>query len=277
MGKCPRLEDCDTNCVEQEVCKPLAKDINNEACPDSSASHGCPINCCDGTIVCPQQEDALGCLGPQECFPTTKGMNNATCPEHSDCPTICEPNEVLCPVTETDDNLCKLPDECILQERDHAGELCTVHCPIDCEDDETWCPGQRNEMGCFEPDQCVKRPIKTVGNDKGGVLCPSMENTNGCKEPAVCMARTVDKDGQYCPAHSVCPATCCPCTEIACTYGVDDRGCQEATLCRAKGKNFDDEYCEGVCPPTCSGSEFLTSNGNDARGCEIASSCVPIV
>jgi len=339
--KCPQQADCDNNCVDEEVCKPLAKDINNEACPDDSASHDCPINCCGDTVLCPAEEDALGCLGPQECTPTTKGMNNATCPHHSDCPTICEPNEVKCPVTETDDNGCKLPDECILQTRDYAGELCTVHCPIDCDDDETWCPGQRNEMGCFEPDQCVTRAVKTVGNDKGGlcpgwcppiclhgqikcpsqidpcdgcpteevcvdaatdingefcpvdplsmshgcpilcddlkgeVLCPSKENSNGCKEPGVCMARTVDTDGQYCPAHSVCPNTCAD-DEIACTYGVDERGCEEATLCRAKGKNFDDELCDGVCPPTCKAFEFLTSNGNDARGCEIASSCVPI-
>ena len=35
-------------------------------------------------------------------------MNNATCPHHSDCPTICEPNEVKCPETGTDDNGCKL-------------------------------------------------------------------------------------------------------------------------------------------------------------------------
>ena len=89
------------------------------------------------------------------------------------------------------------------------------------------------------------------------------------------MARTVDKDGQYCPAHSVCPSTCAD-DEIACTYGVDERGCEEATLCRAKGKNFDDELCDGVCPPTCKAFEILTSNGNDARGCEIASSCIPI-
>ena len=340
--KCEGNADCETNCVDQDMCKAKAKDVNGEACPDDSASHGCPINCCGDTVLCPSEKDALGCLEPQECVPTTKGMNNATCPDHSVCPTICEPTEVKCPVTDTDDMNCKLPDECILQERDYDGELCTVHCPIDCNDDETHCPGQRNEMGCFEPDQCITRAIKTKGSDKGGlcpgwcppicthgqfkcpsqvdpcdgcpteeicvdtatdkngefcptdplsashgcpilcddlqgeILCPTMENSNGCKEPAVCMQRTTDNDGEYCPAHSVCPANC-QADEIACTYGVDARGCQEATLCRAKGTDNDGELCIGVCPPTCGADEILTAGGIDAKGCETAPTCAPII
>merc|ERR1719167_2125088 len=124
--------------------------MNNATCPDHSV---CPTICEPTEVKCPVTD--------------TDDMNNATCPDHSVCPTICEPTEVKCPVTDTDDMNCKLPDECILQERDYDGELCTVHCPIDCNDDETHCPGQRNEMGCFEPDQCITRAIKTKGSDKG--------------------------------------------------------------------------------------------------------------
>ena len=111
---------------------------------------------------------------------------------------------------------------------------------------------------------------------QGEILCPTMENSNGCKEPAECMQRTTDNDGEYCPAHSVCPANCQG-DEIACTYGVDARGCQEATLCRAKGTDNDGELCIGVCPPTCGADEILTAGGIDAKGCETAPICVPII
>ena len=337
--RCKGATDCETGCIESDVCKPKAKNVNNEDCADSSASHECPIHCCDGTVLCPAETDSVGCLAPQTCTPTSKGMNNATCPHHSDCPTICEPNEVKCIVTATDENGCKLPDECIEQGRAYDGELCSVHCPITCGDNEVWCPGQRNVMGCLEPDKCIKKPVKTQGNDKGGlcpgwcppvcapgqlkcpsqldpcdgcpteevcvvaaedlngelcavdplseshgcpvlcddlhgeVLCPSNTNLGGCKDPAVCMARTVDYDGNYCPAHSVCPANC-DAGEATCHYGIDSRGCQEAAVCIPRGNDSDGELCPKVCPPSCSSDkETLVSVGFDAKGCQLAPIC----
>merc|ERR1712066_97426 len=341
---CKGPEMCD-ECVKRDECKPIAKNINGEPCPADSASHECEIICCGDTVLCPGEPDGLGCLAPSTCEPTSTGMDNSTCPDHSDCPTICEPYEVKCPVTDTDDNGCKLADECILQERDYDGDLCTVHCPLDCdEEDETYCPGQRNQMGCFEQDQCITRPIKTKGSDVGGlcpgwcppvckhgqIKCPSQvdpcdgcpteeicvdiavnldglpcsanletlsashhcpvicDYTKGdttcppktlpddCETPIRCHERPYDNDGQWCPAHSVCPSTCTE-DEITCTYGIDARGCQEAPLCRARGTDLDGELCPGVCPPTCSADETLTSQQPNAKGCEVASICVPKV
>ena len=350
---CAQQSSCEDGCLEDVVCKPAAKDVNGNACPQNSDSHGCPISCCNPLVQCPAENGALGCLDPATCVDPTKktdeetGMeitdedgNPVDCPLHSHCPTVCKPNEVKCEVTETDHDGCKLPDECITQDRDHEGQLCTVHCKIICDEDETFCPGQRNEKGCLEPDQCIKRAIKTTGSDKGGlcpgwcppicqhgevkcpsqvdpcdgcpteeicvpaardlnrefcpespslsdshgcpilcdeihgeVLCPTKMLASGCKEEAKCMPRDTDDDGQYCPAHSVCPEICAD-DEIACNYGIDARGCQEATICRARGKDKDLELCPGVCPPSCSGDETLVTGGVDDKGCEIAPSCV---
>jgi hypothetical protein len=336
--KCEGLDNCGEDCVQQDECKIKAENTNGEPCPDDSASHGCAKECCGDTVLCPGETDGLGCLAPSTCEPTSTGMDNATCPHHSDCPTICEPYEVKCEIIKTDDNGCKLEDECVIQERDYDGELCAVQCPLECSDEEVFCPGQRNEKGCFEQDQCVWRPIKTTGSDKGGLCpgwcpplcksgqlkctsqvdpcdgCPTEEicvdkaydlnsqpcqddsashgcpvicddivgetmcnptEINGCMGPYTCIQRTEDKDGHWCPAHSVCPANCAA-DEIACTYGIDARDCQEATLCRAKGENFDDEECPGVCPPTCLASQILTTVDPDARGCEVKPICVNI-
>merc|ERR1712126_555069 len=51
----------------------------------------------------------------------------------------------------------------------------------------------------------------------------------------------------------------------------------KATLCRAKGTDNDGELCIGVCPPTCGADEILTAGGIDAKGCETAPTCVPII
>ena len=64
--KCEGLADCETNCVNQDMCKAKAKDVNGDACPDDSASHGCPILCDDlqGEILCPTMENSNGCKEP---------------------------------------------------------------------------------------------------------------------------------------------------------------------------------------------------------------------
>ena len=294
--KCDGPADCETGCVEQDVCKSKAKNVNNEACPDDSASHECPIDCCDGTVLCPAEPDVLGCLGPQTCTPTSTGMDNATCPHHTDCPTICEPNEVKCPVTETDDNGCKLPDECILQERDYDGELCTVHCPIDCEDDETYCPGQRNEKGCFEQDQCIKKPIKTKGSDKGGlcpgwcppicthgqIKCPSqVDPCDGCPTEEVCVEPAKDLNGEYCPLEPMsashgCPVICDDLNgETLCPAATNANGCKDAPECIARTKDNDDNWCpaHSVCPSNCGADAIECTYGIDARGCQEAPLC----
>lgn len=285
-------------CVKRDECKPVAKNINGEACPADSASHECEIICCDPLVLCPGETDALGCLLPSTCEPTSTGMDNATCPDHSDCPTICEPYEVKCPVTDTDDQGCKLPDDCIHQERDYDGELCTVHCPLECDDDETYCPGQRNEVGCFEPDQCIKRPIKTEGSDKGGLCpgwcppicqfgqleCPSqVDPCDGCPTEVTCVEPATNIDGLVCSenpqalsASHGCPKICDDLKgETLCVPKTNPDGCQDAYVCHQRSQDNDDQWCpsHSVCPSNCGDDEVTCTYGIDPRGCQEAALC----
>jgi len=301
--KCEGLDNCGQDCVQQDECKVKATNTNGEACPDDSASHGCAKECCGDTILCPGEKDSLGCLAPSTCEPTSKGMDNATCPHHSDCPTICEPHEVKCEITKTDDNGCKLPDECVMQDRDYDGELCAVQCPLECDEEtEVFCPGQRNEKGCFEQDQCITRPVKTKGTGAppfvdpaercpgwcpplcryDQVKCPSqVDPCDGCPTEEVCVDIAVDLNDQPCPSDSAsygCPIICDDIVgETLCNPKENSAapGCMEAYECKQRTEDIEGHWCpaHSVCPANCADDQIACTYGIDDRGCQEAVLC----
>jgi hypothetical protein len=202
-------------CEGQSVCHIKARDINTLWCEDSSASHGCPVTCPDHEILCPPKESPLGCLEEQECTPRTKDHDTgAWCPSTSDCPTVCPPFHVNCPGGVGDDG-CKNPDLCIKQHRDFNGDLCPVHCPENCDDDQVFCPGTRSPInGCFSADKCEDKGEHIWGETPGDpcpgwcpgicndneVLCPSMiDPCNGCPTEEICREAIKDKNNEFCP------------------------------------------------------------------------------
>ena len=299
---CKGQPDCN-GCVENDQCVVKAKDINGDFCPDDSASHGCPINCCGDDIVCPQEQNSLGCLEKHECTTKSKDDMEEFCPEHSYCPTICQPNEVLCPVSEKDENGCDLPDVCITEERDIHGELCTVECPFECNENEVLCPGQRTQDGCKDISTCEPKAIKQWGSDKGGycpgvcppvchhneILCPTQyDPCDGCPTGPVCRPKEINVNGEFCPDESAshdCPKLCYENevdgrfvnNEVLCPVFEDVTGCKPEAKCYQRTKDFDDEYCPGtaVCPVQCQSDEMECFDGIDERGCTRKSICVP--
>ena len=290
-------------CVDSDECKPKAKDLNREYCPDESASHECPITCPPEEVVCPPSTTTLGCLEEAECSPKSKDGDGNWCPYESDCPPNCDPNEVACPGG-TDQNGCKVPDICLHQDRDINGNLCTVHCPEDCEENEVLCPGSKNDLGCPGPDICVVRPIKTTGNDEGGlcpgwcpaicehneILCPSQTDPcDGCPTEEICVPAKTDKNGDFCPgldpqneqlssSHG-CPTLCDVLNGyVLCPSEEDSIGCKPEAECRLLSVDANGQYCpsHSVCPVLCKSDEILCHNGIDSVGCSIQDSCIPI-
>merc|ERR1712212_953562 len=95
------------------------------------------------------------CKEQATCTPCSKDINDECCPPASDCPALCQPHEKECEESGTDENGCPLPPTCVVQERDYYGELCTVHCPGECNDNQIECPGERDDTGCQKPNFCV--------------------------------------------------------------------------------------------------------------------------
>ena len=299
---CKGQPDC-SGCLDSDRCVAKAVDVNGDYCPDNSASHDCPKNCCGDDIVCPPAQNSLGCLEEKICTPKSKNDNDEFCPDHSVCPVICQPNEVLCPCTCEDDNGCKLPDICVIQERDINGELCTVQCPLKCNDDEVFCPGQINENGCEDPSTCESKAIKQWGIDKGGycpgvcpllckqdeILCPTQyDPCDGCPTEPVCRPKHIDVNGEFCPDESAshnCPKLCFdneidgrfPNNQVLCHVYEDATGCKPEAKCYQKTRDENNEFCyaSSVCPVQCQGDEIECSGGIDAVGCAREPICIP--
>jgi len=202
-------------CVGQDVCHVKAKDINDEWCPDESASHGCYKTCPPEEILCPPKESILGCLEEAECTPRTKDDQDDWCPDHSDCPTVCPPYHVNCPGG-VDDGGCKNPDQCIPEERDFNGDICPVHCPENCDlDTEMKCPGVKNPItGCKTKEKCIPKGTHQWGETPGTecpgwcpaicnddeILCPSYTDPcNGCPTEEICRQAIKNVNGVFCP------------------------------------------------------------------------------
>ena len=314
---CKGQTDCDTGCMTSDVCVAKAKDINGDYCPDDSSSHGCPVECCNldisskdnppDSIPCVVEGPLLGCEGKIECFPQTYG-NGTACPSESVCPMICNANEQLCPSYGVDENGCKLPDYCILQERDADGKLCPVHCPPSCQDDEVLCIGHisnRKNPGCKEEDICVKRQRKLWGDDKGSFcpgICPlqgcaheevmcdgQLDPCDGCPQESFCLQKHKNNNGEFCPDESDshhCPRECY--TETGsdsdssahhlalCRFEEDENGCKPEPRCFIRQKDSEGQYCstESTCPVQCSADKIMCSDGFDRRGCRRPAKCI---
>ena len=132
-----------SGCFNEDECRPLAKGVTGETCPIESDDHGCPITCPEPEYVkCAPQYGENGCKKGAICEKKEVGKDGEYCPDNSVCPTVCEPYELRCNQTGVDDNGCTLPDLCIVQERNFAGEFCEVHCPPQCDpENEILCPG----------------------------------------------------------------------------------------------------------------------------------------
>ena len=97
---------------------------------------------------------------------------------------------------------CQFPfgSMCIPLALDYDGEECPFQqCPMMCNDDEVFCAGECNEVGCCYPNMCL----------------PKM----------------MSDSGEWCPG--VCPVRCGP-EEAWCRGGVDEFGCQTQDMCLPK-------------------------------------------
>jgi len=214
-GQVDYYGDVHKHCIGQSVCHVKAKDTNGVFCPDDSASHMCEKTCPEHQILCPPGEGQLGCREREECTDRTTDNEGDYCPDHSDCPTVCEKNEVNCPGGYDPVTTCKNPDLCIEEERDFNGDLCPVHCPETCTDDQVYCPGTRNPMtGCKSKDKCVNKETHKWGETPDAqcpgwcpvicmddeVLCPSYTDPcNGCPTEEICRQAIKNKNGEFCP------------------------------------------------------------------------------
>jgi len=297
-----------TGCYSEDECRPVAKTCTGEACPDDSDSHGCPLTCPPPDYIkCPAQPTNYCCLTNVECTLRTTGDNGEYCPDDSVCPTVCQPNEVRCELTQPDDNGCKKPDICVVQQWGANVELCPVHCPPECADNEILCDGGKNSVGCDEPDICVKREIKQWGDDKGG-LCPGVCPPHDCKEneyvcpddfpfrsrfdicdgcplEKFCIEPALDKNALECPLESAshkCPHICNEVerSETLCPPLPTPNGCLNEPLCMQRTIDNQGEFCpySSVCPIQCNlvpCNETMCHGGYDARNCKREDLCIP--
>ena len=106
------------------------------------------------------------------------------------------------------------------------------------------------------------------------MLCPGYEDDLGCKTKSLCIKRAEDRDGNACPAHSVCPMQCTA-TEMLCSDGFDHTGCKNADRCLPRGSDTDGNLCPGQCPVVCDDETqvFCPERVMD-NGCKDAGICI---
>ena len=299
--KCESQVDPTTGCKTEESCLMKARDINGEVCPDDSASHGCPIECPQNTTLCPAKKNLLGCKEAATCQPIMIGLiSGEECPQSSNCPTVCEPDEVSVqlPNSGHDENGCLLPNECVKQHTDYDGEPCSLVFPglAGCDDDtQIECPGHLDDLGCETEYTCVNKGIKDKGNDVGGicpghcparcsndeVLCASQEDCDGCLTAEVCKPKAKNTNGDFCPDDSAshgCPVTCNEETgQVLCHLYEDILGCKPKATCVSRPIGEDGQFCPSysVCPKTCEADEMVCADGYDSNNCKNADCCLP--
>ena len=302
--KCESQIDPETGCKTQETCVLKQTNKQGEACPDNSASHGCPIECPKNHTLCPPQKTKLGCLEEQKCYPINYSTKTGKeCPQKSNCPVVCETDEKSAPPwMEYDEDGCPRPKECYKVEP----EVCLDQpvCP-DCplifpgmgrcdKEKEIECPGERDAKLCRGPSFCIGRETKTKGNDVGGlcpaycpakcksdeVLCPSREDCDGCKTAEVCKPKKKDTNGNFCPDDSAsheCPVICNEeIGQVLCTAYENILGCKPKATCVTRMKATDGQYCpsSSVCPVQCAIDEIKCPDGDDELGCKRADCCI---
>jgi len=289
-----------TGCYTAEQCNEKHRDVNGEFCPLNSDSHGCPLNCPPDHHKCPTRTHPDDCKEQQTCTPCSKDNEDNCCPPSSDCPPLCQYNEVPCPQG-NEENGCKKADLCVVQERGFDGELCTVHCPGVCNDGQILCPGQRDENGCTMPWTCQPLSKKLWGDDTGGwcpgfcpavchdweILCGSVQDPcDGCPTEQSCKPLAKDINGINCAVESAshgCAISCKTLDQIEtiCPSYPDPTtpGCKKALLClpRSWANDPEDGMCpsHSVCPKECTSDEKQCADGYDDKGCKAEDLCVP--
>ena len=287
-------------CVAADTCKQKARDVNGQYCPDNSDSHECPITCPDDTHQCPTRTNTDNCKEQATCTPCSKDINDECCPPASDCPALCQPHEKECQESGQDENGCPLPPTCVVQERDYYGELCTVHCPGECNDGQIECPGERDDTGCQRPNFCVPLSKKLWGDDVGDWCpgfcpancadwenhCPAVQDPcDGCPTEPTCKPKAKDANGIYCPPSSASHGCSISCKtldglETICAAYEDPSvpGCQEALTCLARTTGTDGSLCpsHSVCPMKCSSTEKQCPQGYDDNDCKEEDLCIPV-
>merc|ERR1719266_2924179 len=182
-----------------------------------------------------------------------------------------------------------MPDSCLPMKGGpvgNDGNECAVTCPMDCGKDMMNCPGFNDANGCKMPDTCMptKGPIGTDGTECA-VTCPSAPcgedfmtcadvSANGCPMPDTCIAMkggAVDNDGNDCPVS--CP---CPADHMVCPVD-DGNGCSLPICMPTKGPmGKDGNQCANVCPTKCGDNENSCWGGEDANGCPMPDTCIPV-
>merc|ERR1712226_754509 len=184
---------------------------------------------------------------------------------------------------------------CMPQERDYNGDLCPVHCPGICGDNEVLCDGHREAMGCKMPAICIPRGVKTKGSDIGGlcpgvcpvvckhneVTCEAQEDCDGCSTEQACRPKAKDNNGIYCMDESAshdCPITCDETKgEVVCQSYKSSSGCKPKEFCIPRPVDNHGDYCpaHSACSIECKSDELVCPDGADARGCKRADLCIP--
>jgi len=289
-----------SGCRNDDSCTEKARDVNGEYCPDNSDSHGCPIVCDEIHHECPTRTNADNCKEQATCTQCTKSNKGECCPQASDCPALCQPNEKECPTTGEDDEGCSLPPTCVVQERGYYGELCTIHCPGVCNDNQILCPGGRDNVGCQEPASCYPLSKKLWGDDVGEwcpgfcpadckdreQLCSSVQDPcDGCPTEALCKPKAKNVNGIYCAPESASHGCSISCKtldglETICAAYEDPSsvGCKDKLTCLARNTGTDGSLCpsHSVCPKSCDATEKQCAQGYDGNECKEEDLCIPV-
>ena len=283
-------------CIDADTCRPEATNVNGEACDPLSASHECPIHCCEHEYLCPGIEDKVGCKTKDLCVEKTKDKDGEYCSIESVC-SPCKIDDVSCPQGWFD-NGCEKPPLCITP----PAPPCTVHCPIECGENQIQCGPYLDEEGCEKPDVCIDKvpcpepcpdgecwcpafcPKECKTNE---LTCPIQKDCQGCPMEQTCVIPALSNDGEQCPDTSAshhCPLLCDEANgEVLCPAGDDSNfpGCKGEALCLARPAVPGSDpvnLCPGhsICPRHCGPNELVCSTGLDLNGCKNEDACVPI-
>lgn len=287
-------------CLNDDTCKDKARDMTGQYCPANSDSHGCPVACLPDHHQCPARILGDNCKEAVQCVQCSYDNDDNCCPMASDCPALCQPHEQECQTPGEDESGCPFPNQCIVQERDYYGELCDVHCPGVCNDNQILCPGDRDEEGCKESPFCVPLAKKLWGEDVGGwcpgfcpadckdweQLCSSVQDPcDGCPTEPECKPKALDVNGINCPPESASHGCAISCKtldglETICAAYEDSTspGCQEKLTCLARTTGTDGGLCpsHSVCPRICASDEKQCTMGQDDNDCKLEDLCIKV-
>ena len=184
---------------------------------------------------------------------------------------------------------------------------CPNQCPVECDEDEIWCPGGSDSTGCPLPPKCLPK-LNSNGCEnfcppmcpKDMDHCPGFLDEFGCPTQHMCIYQYPGCP-KYCPmdcpeGNYTCPmcgpeecpvpGEClpevegcddhCPVVcgkgEITCTMGPIPTKCpHENEYCL---KNYDWK-CPAICPIECAFGYIKCSDGTDSKGCPLEDYCIP--